>query len=73
MSKFPYDLGELNLDAMSADELAETAANLVFLAAYATSKSKAMRLRAMGEIVDAARHEATADRYYQDIPENWRW
>lgn len=69
----PYDLGDLNLDAMDPDDLAEVQKGLRKMADYALAKCRAMRDRAGGRVDMALAGEAACDRLYGELPTNWRW
>jgi hypothetical protein len=69
----PYGLGDLNLDAMDADDLRATRRGLRAMADYAMWKGRAMRDRAAGRMWLAASAEETCERIRCNIPANWRW
>jgi hypothetical protein len=70
------DMQSVNLDAMSADDLRETAkrwpANS-YRATYARFKARAMDLRAKGAITAATDFETKCESLYNHLPERHRW
>jgi hypothetical protein len=73
MARAPYDLGDLNLDCMTEDDLRAVAVELRRMAHYADSKLLAMRQRLDGDITRALYTEAQCERIYKQMPDNWRW
>lgn len=73
MARAPYDLGDLNLDCMSPEDLAVTVKALRRLTEYAELKERAMNWRADGNVRLALRAEAQCEQLYTALPDNWRW
>lgn len=73
MTKFAYDLGELNLDAMTEADLADLLLHLTILSLYAAKKMNAMQFRRTGRITSALKIEAEMQKLYDELPDNWRW
>lgn len=67
------DLGEINLDCFTPDELEALSDALNALRQFANLKAFAMRERAAGRINGANIAEAQLDVLYLEIPPNWRW
>jgi hypothetical protein len=70
---FPYALEQLNPDAMTPEDLAETIRHLTTLLSYCRAKHRAMQQRSTGEVHRALIDEEYADSLYLQLPENWRW
>lgn len=64
----------INLDCMTtAEEYQDCAYILHLLSAYCDAKASACKLRLAGDIEAAKSYEASADSYYEKLPEWARW
>lgn len=73
MSKYAYDLGSLNLDCMTLEEVDELHKHLMNLVVYTMQKATAMRRRLNGDILVALELERTCETIYDQLPDNWKW